>query len=150
MLLISLSFMLDSLLSSCLICWHNAVRRELLSIFLCVSQMEQVSGQLEALQQEHHRLTATCQDQEQQNRLLQNDCAQLQVKPKFLTCYNLVIPCLAVVSRDCAMNQTQFWSPPAASIDLIVLAHVLLTRQTQAHVVHIGVQQYSSSDIMPW
>ncbi|KAL0052769.1 hypothetical protein WJX82_007406 [Trebouxia sp. C0006] len=42
------------------------------------AQMEQMSGQLEALQQEHHRLTATCQDQEQQNRLLQDDCAQLQ------------------------------------------------------------------------
>lgn len=53
----------------------------LVSVCVCVWQMEQVSGQLEALQQEHHRLTATCQEQEQQNRLLQDDCAQLQVKP---------------------------------------------------------------------
>ena len=60
---------------------YGVVRCELLSICLCVWQMEQMSGQLEALQQEHHRLTATCQDQEQQNRLLQDDCAQLQVKP---------------------------------------------------------------------
>ncbi len=59
---------------------YRVVICEFLSICVCVCQMEQMSGQLEALQQEHHRLTATCQDQEQQNRLLQDDCAQLQVK----------------------------------------------------------------------
>lgn len=42
-------------------------------------QVVQLTGQLEALQQEHHRLTASHQDQEKQNGLLQEECAQLQV-----------------------------------------------------------------------
>ena len=43
-------------------------------------QVQQLSGQLEALQQEAHRVTASHQDLEHQNRLLQEDCAQLQVQ----------------------------------------------------------------------
>lgn len=42
-------------------------------------QIVQLTGQLEALQQEHHRLTGSNMDQEKQNSLLQEECAQLQV-----------------------------------------------------------------------
>ena len=42
-------------------------------------QLVQLTGQLEALQQEHHRLTGSHMEQEKQNSLLQEECAQLQV-----------------------------------------------------------------------
>ena len=44
-----------------------------------VLQIVQLTGQLEALQQEHHRLTGSHMDLEKQNNLLQEECAQLQV-----------------------------------------------------------------------
>lgn len=59
------------------------------TLSVCMAnQIEQVTGQLEALQQEHHRLTGSYRDQEQQNRLLQDDCAQLQARllPSHLCC----------------------------------------------------------------
>lgn len=62
-----------------------------------VVQIVQLTGQLEALQQEHHRLTGGHMDLEKQNSLLQEECAQLQVLSNSQAmCYTLVVPlCLA-------------------------------------------------------
>lgn len=42
-------------------------------------QVQQVEEQLEALQQEHHRLNETHGELEKQNGLLREECTQLQV-----------------------------------------------------------------------
>lgn len=43
-------------------------------------QVQQMEEQLEALQQEHHRLNEAHRDLEKQNKLLQEECNQLQVR----------------------------------------------------------------------
>lgn len=66
-------------------------------------QVVQLTGQLEALQQEHHRLTASHVEQEKQNVLLQEDCVQLQVggSPHALSGESLFI-CFGVYAiRSC-------------------------------------------------
>ena len=45
-----------------------------------LAQVEQLSEQFEWLQAEHQRVSGSNQDLEQQNRLLQEDCTQLQVQ----------------------------------------------------------------------
>ena len=57
-------------------------------------QIVQLTGQLEALQQEHHRLTGSHMDQEKQNSLLQEECAQLQVLYTYCTVQLLHCTCL--------------------------------------------------------
>ena len=60
-------------------------------------QIVQLTGQLEALQQEHHRLTGGHVELEKQNALLQEECAQLQVPSTCFTATVLERPCFRVL-----------------------------------------------------
>ena len=87
-------------------------------------QVEQLAGQLEALQQEHHTLKGTCEEQEQQIQLLQEDCAQLQVSlmlllywcsPQMPTqdCTWLSAELAEFIERKC---NTYHWKPQAQGV----------------------------------